>query len=164
MNLNNIDIVKISDSNYKIYQLVNSQRANLTLEFQDIISPFGLEEFYHVFYINWEVDEPTVKTLSELEQEFKDLVLTSNPKYKSWTWVSNIRPKAGFDPLLKTRVPQSKGKFTVKSPSSLFEINYKSKLNISVSLDSVWFNEKNKTFGLLWLLDTISTSPQAELA
>jgi len=160
MNLDNIDIVKISDTNYKIYQLCNNQRTNLKLEFEDIVSPFGLEEFYHVFYINWEIDDPTVKILSQLEQEFKDLVLTSNSKYSSWTWVSNIKEKVGFNPLLKTRVPQSKGKFTVNSPTSLFEIDYKSKLNIGVSLDSVWFNEKNKTFGLLWLLNSISTSPQ----
>ncbi len=159
MNLDNIDIVKISDSNYKIYQLVNRQRTNLKLEFQDIISPFGLEEFYHVFYVNWEIDQPTLKILSQLEDEFKDLVLSSNPKYKSWSWVTNIKQRAGFNPLLKTRVPQLKGKFTVESPTSLFEINYKSKLNISIILDSVWFNEKNKTFGLLWLLNTINIPP-----
>jgi len=160
MNLENIDIVKLSDSNYKIYQLENNKRKDLILEFEDIISPFGLEEFYHVFYINWEIDQPTLKILSQLEQEFKDLVLTSNPKYKSWSWVSNIKEKTGFSPLLKTRVPQSKGKFIVNSPTSLYEINYKSKLNIAISLDSVWFMEKNNTFGLLWLVDKINTSPQ----
>jgi hypothetical protein len=156
MNLENIDIVKVSDSNYKIYQLTDCKRKNFILELEDIISPFGLEEFYHVFYINWEIDQPTLKILSQLEHEFKDLVLTSNSKYKSWSWVSNIKEKAGFNPLLKTRIPQSKGKFIVKSTSSLYEINYKSKLNIEISLDSVWFMEKNKTFGLLWLVDTIN--------
>jgi len=160
MNLENIDIIKISDSNYKIYQLENSKRKNLILEFEEIISPFGLEEFYHVFYINWEIDEPTLKLLSQLEQEFKDMILTSNSKYNSWSWISNIKEKAGFNPLLKTRVPQSKGKFIVKSITSLYEINYKSKLNIAVSLDSVWFMEKNKTFGLLWLVDTITVQNQ----
>ncbi len=160
MNLENIDIVKISDSNYKIYQLNQGKRTDLKLEFEDIISPFGLEEFYHVFYINWEIDQPTLKILGQLEQEFKELVLTSNQKYKSWTWVSNIKEKYGFNPLLKTRVPQSKSKFIVESTKSLYEINYKSKLNISISLDSIWFMEKNKTFGLLWLVNSINTSPQ----
>jgi hypothetical protein len=160
MNLENIDIVKVSDSNYKIYQLENSKRKDLILEFEDIISPFGLEEFYHVFYINWEIDQPTLKIVSQFEQEFRDLVLRSNPKYKSWSWVSNIKEKNGFNPLLKTRVPQSKGKFIVKTTTSLYEINYKSKLNIAISLDSVWFMDKNKTFGLLWLVNTINTSLQ----
>jgi hypothetical protein len=156
MNLENIDIVKISDSNHKIYMLTDGKRKDLELEFEDIISPFGLEKFYHTFYINWEIDQPTLKILLQLEQEFKDLVLTSNQKYKTWSWVSNIKERYGFNPLLKTRVPESKGKFIVKCTSSLYEINYKSKLNIEISLDSIWFMEKNKTFGLLWLVNTIN--------
>lgn len=158
MNLENIDIVKVSESNYKIYQLIKNKRTNLNLEFEEIISPFGLEEFYHTFYINWEIDQPTLTILSQLEQEFKDMVLTSNPKYSSWTWVTNIKSRAGFNPLLKTRVPQSKGKFIVNSQTSLYEINYKSKLNITITLDSIWFMEKNKTFGLLWLVNSINSS------
>jgi hypothetical protein len=159
MNLENIDIVKISDSNYKIYQLDKSinKRVNLDLEFDGISSPFGLEEFYHVHYINWEIDSPTLQTLSKLELEFKDIVLQSNPKYNQWSWISNIKERKGFDPLLKTRIPQCKGKFQVETNESisLYEIDYKSKLKIKVTLDSIWFNEKNKTFGLLWLTKSI---------
>ena len=159
MNLDNIDIVKLSDSNYKIYQLdkQSGKRVNLDLEFDEISSPFGLEEFYHVFYINWEIDSPTLQILKQLELEFKDLVLESNEKYKSWSWISNIKEKKGFDPLLKTRVPQLKGKFQVelKINTFLHELDYKSKLKIKVSLDSLWFNDKNKTFGILWLIRSI---------
>ena len=79
----------------------------------------------------------------------------SNEKYKSWSWVSNIKEKNGFEPLLKTRVPQLKGKFQVNTSTSLHELDYKSKLKIKVSLDSIWFNEKNKTFGILWLIRSI---------
>jgi hypothetical protein len=158
MNLENIDLVKISDSSYKIYQLINSQRTNLKLEFNEISSPFGLEKFFNVYYINWEIDSTSLITLKQLELEFKDLVLTSNDKYKSWSWSTNIKEKKDFAPLLKTRVLEKKKKFCVNSDSSLFEINYKSKLNIEITLDSIWFNDKNKTFGLLWVCQAIKPS------
>ena len=158
MNLENIDLVKISDSSYKIYQLINSQRNNLKLEFNEISSPFGLEKFFNVYYINWEIDSISLITLKQLELEFKDLVLNSNDKYKSWSWSTNIKEKKDFAPLLKTRVLEKKKKFCVNSDSSLFEINYKSKLNIEITLDSIWFNDKNKTFGLLWVCQTIKPS------
>jgi hypothetical protein len=158
MNLENIDLVKISDSSYKIYQLINSQRTNLKLEFNEISSPFGLEKFFNVYYINWEIDSTSLITLKQLELEFKDLVLTSNDKYKSWSWSTNIKEKKDFAPLLKTRILEKKKKFCVNSDSSLFEINYKSKLNIEITLDSIWFNDKNKTFGLLWVCQAIKPS------
>ena len=158
MNLENIDLVKISESSYKIYQLINSQRTNLKLEFNEITSPFGLEKFFNVYYINWEIDSTSLITLKQLELEFKDLVLTSNDKYKSWSWSTNIKEKKDFAPLLKTRILEKKRKFCVNSDSSLFEINYKSKLNIEITLDSIWFNDKNKTFGLLWVCQAIKPS------
>ena len=158
MNLENIDLVKISESSYKIYQLINSQRTNLKLEFNEISSPFGLEKFFNVYYINWEIDSTSLITLKQLELEFKDLVLTSNDKYKSWSWSTNIKEKKDFAPLLKTRILEKKKKFCVNSDSSLFEINYKSKLNIEITLDSIWFNDKNKTFGLLWVCQAIKPS------
>ena len=156
MNLENIDIVKISNSIYKIYQLINSQRETLSLDFDGISSPFGLEKFYNVYYINWEIDNESLRTLKQLENEFKDLILESNEKYKTWSWVTNIKEKQNFNPLLKTRVFESKKKFIVNTNFNLFEMDYKSKLKISVNLDSVWFLEKNKTFGLLWVLESIS--------
>ncbi len=158
MNLENIDLVKISESSYKIYQLINSQRTNLKLEFNEISSPFGLEKFFNVYYINWEIDSTSLITLKQLELEFKDLVLSSNDKYKSWSWSTNIKEKKDFAPLLKTRILEKKKKFCVNSDSSLFEINYKSKLNIEITLDSIWFNDKNKTFGLLWVCQAIKPS------
>ena len=158
MNLENIDLVKISESSYKIYQLINSQRTNLKLEFNEISSPFGLEKFFNVYYINWEIDSTSLITLKQLELEFKDLVLTSNDKYKSWSWSTNIKEKKDFAPFLKTRILEKKKKFCVNSDSSLFEINYKSKLNIEITLDSIWFNDKNKTFGLLWVCQAIKPS------
>ena len=158
MNLENIDLVKISNSSYKIYQLINSQRKNLTLEFDGISSPFGLEKFFNVYYINWEIDSVSLITLKQLELEFKDLILTSNEQYKSWSWLTNIKEKKDFAPLLKTRILEKKKKFCVDSNSSLFEINYKSKLKIEINLDSVWFNDKNKTFGLLWVCNLIKPS------
>ena len=160
MNLENIDIVKISDSSYKIYQLdktdkTSAKRSSLSFELDGVISPFGLEEFAHVFYINWEIDSPTQQFISQLELEFKDLVIQSNDKYTSWSFVSNVKQRKGFEPLLKTRVPQMKGKFTVESKDSLYQIDYKSKLKVTISLDSFWFMEKNKTWGLLWLIKSI---------
>jgi len=155
MNLENIDIVKISNSIYKIYQLINSQRQTLSLDFDEISSPFGLEKFYNVYYINWEIDNESLKTLKQIENEFKDLILKSNDKYKTWSWVTNIKEKQNFNPLLKTRVLESKKKFLVSTNFNLFEIDYKSKLKISINLDSIWILEKNKTFGLLWTINSI---------
>lgn len=155
MNLENIDIVKISESNYKIYQILNGQRSFLRLEFEDIMSPFGLEKYYNVYYINWEIDSPTLKILKQIELEFKDLIYKSNDKLSSWTWISNIKERSGFEPLLKTRIPQSRGKFKVESTKSLYEIDYKSKLKIKIILDSIWFMEKNKTCGIIWLVESI---------
>jgi hypothetical protein len=155
MNLSNIDIVKISDSNYRIYQLINSKRSSLEFELDGIKTPFGLEKFHHVYYINWEIDNSTLETFKQLELEFKDIIVTSNPKYNSWSWNTNLKEKQSFQPLLKTRVPQIKGKFTVETTKSLFEINKTDTFKIIVCLESIWFMEKNKTFGLLWTLKTI---------
>jgi hypothetical protein len=126
MNLETIDIVKISDSNYKIYQLdKNAGKRNiLKFELDGVSSPFGLEEFIHMYYINWEIDNPTLSTFKQLELEFKDMIIQSNPKYKSWSFVSNLKEKKNFEPLIKTRVPQLKGKFIVETKTSLFEIDY----------------------------------------
>jgi hypothetical protein len=155
MNLESIDIVKISKTSYKIYQLINSQRQNLILDFDEITSPFGLEKFFNVYYINWEIDDISLKTLKQLELEFKDLILKSNEEYNKWTWVTNIKEKQNFKPLLKTRVLERKNKFCVECNKSIFDINFKSKLKISIILDSIWFKEKNKTFGLLWIINKI---------
>jgi len=157
MNLENIDIVKISDSSYKIYQLDKNigKRTCLNFNLDGVIAPFGLEEFVHVHYINWEIDSPTLQFISQLELEFKDLINESNDKYKSWSFISNLKEKKGFEPLLKTRVPKSRGKFTVDCKTSIFEIDYKSKLKVVISLDSIWFVEKNKTCGLLWIVKSI---------
>jgi hypothetical protein len=157
MNLENIDIVKVSESNYKIYQLdkLTNKRSGIKFELDGVISPFGLEEFVHVYYINWEIDIPTLEIFKQVELEFKDLIIESNEKYKSWSFISNLKEKKGFNPLIKTRVQQSRGKFIVESKNSLFQIDYKSKLKVIISLDSIWFMEKNKTFGLLWILTSI---------
>ena len=156
MNLENIDLVKISNSTYKIYQLVDSQRQKLKLDFEEISSPFGLEKFINAYYINWEIDNQSLEILKKLENEFKDLILQSNKdKYNCWIWITNIKEKKNFKPLLKTRILQKKQKFLVNTNSSLFDIDYKSKLKISINLDSIWFLEKNKTFGLLWTLESL---------
>lgn len=156
MNLENIDLVKISNSTYKIYQLIDSQRQKLKLDFEEISSPFGLEKFINAYYINWEIDNQSLEILKKLENEFKDLILQSNKdKYNCWIWITNIKEKKNFKPLLKTRILQKKQKFLVNTNSSLFDIDYKSKLKISINLDSIWFLEKNKTFGLLWTLESL---------
>jgi len=156
MNLENIDLVKISNSTYKIYQLIDSQRQKLKLDFEEISSPFGLEKFINAYYINWEIDNQSLEILKKLENEFKDLILQSNKdKYNCWIWITNIKEKTNFKPLLKTRILQKKQKFLVNTNSSLFDINYKSKLKISINLDSIWFLEKNKTFGILWTLESL---------
>jgi hypothetical protein len=157
MNLESIDIVKISDSSYKIFQLVKNagKRTYLNFELDGVTSPFGLEEFVHVHYINWEIDIPTLQFISQLELEFKDLINQSNDKYTSWSFISNLKEKKGFEPLLKTRIPKSRGKFIVDCKTSIFEIDYKSKLKVVITVDSIWFMEKNKTWGLLWIVKSI---------
>jgi hypothetical protein len=157
MNLESIDIVKISKSTYKIYQLINSQRKNLILDFDGITSPFGLEKFFNVYYINWEIDDESLKILKQLELEFKDLILKSNEEYNKWSWITNIKEKNNFKPLLKTRVLEKKNNFCVDCKTSLFDINFKSKLKLTINLDSIWFMEKNKTYGLLWVVNKIIT-------
>jgi hypothetical protein len=155
MNLDQIDIIKISDKIYKLYQLVNNQRQHIILDFQLINSPFGLEKFQNVYYINWELDYDSRNILKKIDNEINGLILLSNDKYKSWSWITNIKEKKNFLPLFKTRVLQSKNKFLVESNISLFDINYKNKMNITIILDSIWFNEKTKTYGLLWLINKI---------
>ena len=155
MNLEKLDIVKISNNNFKLYNLINGQRNSITLNFQNIISPFGLEKFQNVYYINWELNTEYANLIKQFDLEIKDIITTSNEMYKSWSWTSNIKEKYGFKPLLKTRLIQSKNKFIVESIASPFEINYKNNMNIIINIDSIWFNEKNKTFGLLWIVKEI---------
>ena len=155
MNLDKLDIVKISNTNYKLYNLVNGQRNNITLKFENIISPFGLEKFQNVYYINWELNSEYANLIKHFDLEIKDIITTSNEQYKSWSWTSNVKEKYGFKPLLKTRLLQTKNKFIVECITSPFEINYKNNMNIIICVDLIWFNEKNKTFGLLWIVKEI---------
>lgn len=156
MNLDKLDIVKISNTNYKLYNLVNGQRINITLNFENIKSPFGLEKFQNVYYINWELNTEYANLIKQFDLEIKDIITTANEQYTSWSWTSNVKEKYGFKPLLKTRLLQTKNKFIVECITSPFEINYKNNMNIILIIDSIWFNEKNKTFGLLWIVKKIT--------
>ena len=149
----NLNIIKISNKCYKLYKIINFQNEIIILNFENITSPFGLEKFQNNYYINWEIDIESKKILNKIEEEIIKIIKEIKSDFN---FISNIKERYNFLPLLKTRIPQIKNKFIVDSNKSLFDIDYKLKLNITIEIDSIWFNEKNKTCGILWFTKSIN--------
>lgn len=167
MNFENLDIVKVSSINYKLYQLVDYKRENINISINNITSPFGLEKYQHMYYINWLItSDISTDIIKEYESYIMNLIINSNNKYKKWSWLSCIRTKSGYLPLLKTRINYSKNYNNLQDPSnnnfiidsciSLETIIASLTVNIILVCDSIWFDEKNNTFGILWILSNIS--------
>jgi hypothetical protein len=146
-----LDYVKVNDKSYKIYQLINNKRENIVLNFENISSPFGLEIYQNLYYINWELDSDCKNIINIIEQKIIVYIKQFN---NSLIFKSNIREKSKLLPLFKTRVLQKNKKFIVDSNNSLFEIDYKSNLKVDICLDSLWLY--NNTFGLLWIINSIT--------
>jgi len=151
----NLDIVKISEKCYKLYKLINNKRDTIILNLENIKSPFGLEKYKNVYYINWEIDIDIMKILNKIEDEIK--IKINNNDIINYQFISNIKEKKNFIPLLKTRIRQIKNKFIINSNESLFDIKYNSELNISIEIDSIWINQKLNTWGLLWITSDINS-------
>jgi len=148
----NLNVIKISNKCYKLYKIINFQNEIIILNFENITSPFGLEKFQNNYYINWEIDIESKIILNKIEEEIIKIIKEIKSDFK---FISNIKEKNNYLPLLKTRIPQNKNKFIIESNKNLFEIDYKLKFNITIEIDSIWFNEKNKTCGILWFTKSI---------
>jgi hypothetical protein len=142
--LNKLQLKKINDNNYKI--LENDKQV--ILDFQGIKFPFGLEKFNNVYYLNIEINnKDIINKIKLIEKEIEEIVKT-DIKYVDYNFISNIKQRDKYLPLLKTRVINKNKKFICDSNISLFEISNNRFYNIEIIIQSIWFHD-NKTFGLL---------------
>jgi hypothetical protein len=147
-----LSIVKITKNAYRI---ANKKGKSLCIELENLNSMFGVEEFSNYHYVNWTLDEDTASMFKNLERDIKNTLLDEDSSFRTWTWTSNIRIKPKFDPLLKTRFKQTKNKFIINYTGSIFEIDYTECHNIELQIDTLWTNEKTKTFGVLFYIKGI---------
>ena len=154
--MNDIEILKINDKTYVIYQNVNNKREQLIITIPDIQSPFGLEEFSGVTYINIVPNAILLKELYKIEDFFEEQSKKIN---KNIEWYSCIKQSRNFKPLWKIRLFKRKDKYNIKCLIDNIEVtksefDFKAICLMSISLHSIWI--KNNKAGLIWYLDEVS--------
>ena len=156
INFSNIEIKEITENNYKLFFTENEKKKNIIIDFKNIIFPFGIEKHFNVYYLNVEINNiELINYIKLFENNIQSLIKT-NIKYSDYSFISNIKERNKYLPLLKTRITNKYNKFICKTKYNLFELETKTTLyNIKVHVDLLWFKSSNKTFGLLWTLTCI---------
>jgi|SaaInlStandDraft_7_1057024.scaffolds.fasta_scaffold54677_2 hypothetical protein len=136
MNFDKIDIIQ-KIKGFKIYSHESGTMEKIKFCLEDIVSPFALETFNKVTYINWEIPDDVVNVILCVEDSLQNEIISRYPTYQTWKWLTTIRGKDNYTKLLRTK------------SSLLIEKNIKT--NITIILDKLWTDDKTKTFGLSWL-------------
>lgn len=152
----NLNIIKVDRNNYIIQD--NAKPAIITIP--EIVSPFGLEIYNNVNYINFQIDEDRefhkklLQDLNIIENYFSDYVKNIN---KNIEFQSSIKIFDKYKPLWKVRI-NHKGRSMIKCSKNDIDISwtdydYKGVHDILIVLHSLWI--KNNKAGLIWCLDSI---------
>lgn len=141
-----MEVIKIDDQNYAVYQNVNGLRRYCNFMIPKIRSPFGTEEFSGVTYLNLEMDN--TQLLGDIYKVEREL-----SEYVGKEWVSSIRKKDKLKPLWKIRLNKRRGRYMFKSSKTFDEIDFKEHLKIVVTLKSVWVRDGK--CGAIYVLDEV---------
>lgn len=160
-----MDIVKISKNLYRIYHLNNGKREFLKIVIPQIASPFGLELFQGVQYLNLEIDNKKSNhsnlwgDLIKIDEYFIDYIDTYGEK--SINWLSSLRKKDKFNPLWKVRILKDKHVDTYINDqlctwNELLEYtdNFKKDTAMEITLQSLWI--RNNQAGLVWIITKVN--------
>lgn len=140
MNFDKIDIVKFNDKHLKIFSTENQTIKKIKFELEGIKTPFGIEIFSKMKYVNWELGEDLYDMLNVVDNSFKNHMKEKYDNYSSYSWNSALKLRNNYNNLLRT-----------KMMSDVDFVSDKKKHNIEIEIDSIWINNKNKTLGILWL-------------
>jgi hypothetical protein len=152
-------ILEIDIKNFKIIKIKNNYKIlyndnNIIIDLKNIKFPFGIEKYNNVYYINVEINNPLIIEYIQLFEKNIEIIVKQDENYKDYTFISNIKQRDNFLPLLKTRIINKNNKFICNSNISLFDIISSKYYNIDLIIDFIWFYN-NKTFGIFWKLHTI---------
>jgi hypothetical protein len=153
LNLENLDLVKINDKCYKLFKICDSKRENIIIDINNIFCPFGIEKFFGVSSINFEVSEELSELFLTIEKDVYALIKNDN-KYKDYKFISSIKKRNNYPSLIKTRIKETKNKYIIESNSNIYSLKFKDNYNISICLDSIWFNKSS--CGILFILKQIN--------
>lgn len=146
MNFDKIDIIKYNNKCLKIWTTDDQKLDKINFDLDNMTCPFGLEKFADTSYINWIIDDELEKLLKITDNSFYKEMMRRNDMYTAWQWISAIRSKDKHKTLLRTKYNNDENKVS----------DYKQHTyNINIVLDSIWLNNKTKTFGIIWLTDII---------
>jgi hypothetical protein len=146
-----MEVIKIDDNNYAVYQNVDGVRKYCQFTIPRIRSPFGTEEFNKVTYLNLEIDINESYHSHLLGDVYK--VERELAGYVGKEWVSSIRKKDKFKPLWKIRLNKRRGRYMFKSSKTFAEIDFKECLRVKVTLRSVWVRDGK--CGAIYELDEV---------
>lgn len=136
-----MEVVKIDDKNFAVYKFINGIRTYCQFIVPKISSPFGVEEFNKVHYVNFELDmgvpfhSQLLGDIYKTERELQDYLTAMNV---SAEWVSSVKKNGNFHPLWKVRVPKRRGRIMVKTSIPFHEIDFKAEMGVKIKVHSIW--------------------------
>jgi hypothetical protein len=146
-----MDIQKIDDGCYAVFSLVHGRRQHCHFTIPKIHSPFGIEEFNKVLYLNLEVDNTQLLgDIYKVEKELYEYMKTINGNLE---WVSSIKKNGSFKPLWKIRIQKRRNRIMIRSSKAFHEVDFKTELRIRVVLQSIYVYG-NKC-GAIYFLDEV---------
>jgi len=143
MDFSKIEINKFDNKHMKIYTTSNQTYEKIKFDLENIKTPFGIEDYSNMKYINWEINNDLTELLEVVDDSFKNRMIEINSKYTSWSWISAIKKSSNYDTLLRTKLVDD----------LKVEKTYN---NITIMIDSIWLEKKSKTFGILWITNKIN--------
>ena len=147
--IENIFVDKVNDNFYRINIKQENGFSNLNLELENCYIPFGVEEFYKKYYLNFEVDknEEFIKMIRLLEKNLLNLLEIN----EDLDLKSVFHKKARYNLLCKCNIKKNKNLIISKYinnniETSVFEIEKKKNYKINIEVSGIWIYKN--TYGL----------------
>ena len=147
--IENIFVDKVNDNFYRINIKQENGFSNLNLELENCHIPFGVEEFYKKYYLNFEVDknEEFIKMIRLLEKNLLNLLEIN----EDLDLKSVFHKKARYNLLCKCNIKKNKNLIISKYinnniETSVFEIEKKKNYKINIEVSGIWIYKN--TYGL----------------
>jgi hypothetical protein len=157
-----MEITKIDDRNYMIHQRVGGTNTKCCFVVPEIASPFGIETFNNVNYINFAIDTKIpyhAQLLGDLYKTDRAIQEYLKDQGVKVEWVSSVKKNDRFDALWKTRLPKRRGRietiFRVNGKHvCMGDVDVKETSTVKVCVHSIWVY--NGKAGILCYVDEIS--------
>jgi hypothetical protein len=148
-----MEVFKIDDSNYMVYCITSGRRSPCYFKIPLVRSPFGIEEFNKVSYLNLEMESKHSCLLGDIYKVEKELSEYMKNIDSTLEWVSSVKKNGTFKPLWKIRIQKRRGRVICKSSQSFYDIDFKGDIRIVVVLHSIWVYQGK--CGIIYYLDEV---------